>query len=207
MTNPLPTPEASLRQRRRWLMPVALLLPLCAGAVILLRSQQAPAAKPAGAAASAPAPAASGDARTQAAGAPAPGQGFHDPRSKVPRLADRKDVVSWELLGSVKARVEKNRIVAEFPDQVKALHRTKVKVQGYMLPLQPGQTQDRFLLSAVPTSCPFCIPAGPEGLIEIRMDAAVKYTENPIVIEGHMAILAKADEGLYYRIADGKFID
>lgn len=129
------------------------------------------------------------------------GQGYHDPRSTVPRLAARTDVVPWELLGQVKATLKDHKIVATFPVAVKALDKQKVKVQGYMLPLEASQSQGQFVLSAVPTSCAFCIPAGPEGLIDVRAKSPVKYTEGPVVLEGRMAVL-DGKEGVFYRLLD-----
>jgi hypothetical protein len=43
--------------------------------------------------------------------------------------------------------------------------------------------------------------------MEIRTGSAVKYTVNPMVIEGHLAVLYSAMEGLFYRIADGALVD
>jgi hypothetical protein len=77
-----------------------------------------------------------------------------------------------------------------------------VRVQGFMLPLEPGEKQKHFLLSAVPTTCSFCIPAGPEGLIEVRSKTPVPYSLEPVVVEGKLAVLEKDPYGLYYRVTD-----
>ena len=129
------------------------------------------------------------------------GPGFHDPRSAVPRLAARSDVIAWEVLGQVKARLRDGKIIVEYPAAVKALDRQKVRVQGYMFPLEASQSQNQFLLSAVPTTCPFCVPSGPEGLLEVRAKAALKYTESPVVLEGRMAVL-DGSQGVFYRLID-----
>jgi Na+-translocating ferredoxin:NAD+ oxidoreductase RNF subunit RnfB len=75
-------------------------------------------------------------------------------------------------------------------------------VQGFMLPLEPGNKQKHFLLSSVPTSCGFCVPAGPEGLIEVRSKTPVAYTLEPVVVEGKFAALVKDPYGLFYRVTD-----
>jgi hypothetical protein len=95
------------------------------------------------------------------------GPGYHDPRSAFKPLEDRPGVVAWSLLSSVTTRVEKSRLIPTFPTQVQALNEQKVKVQGFMLPLGPGERQTHFLLTSVPPTCGFCIPAGPEGMIEV----------------------------------------
>lgn len=141
-----------------------------------------------------------------AAGVPAPGTGpgFHDPRSAFKPLQEREGVVSWKLLSSVKARIEKDKVIPEFPAGVRALNAKPVKVQGFMMPLEPGEKQRHFLLSAVPTTCNFCIPAGPEGLIEVRTREPVRYTVEAVTIEGRMAVLSNDKYGLFYRVEDAR---
>lgn len=146
--------------------------------------------------------------RSNAAVPPLPGQGpgYHDPRSAFKPLEEREGVLSWSLLSAVSSRVEKKKIVPQFPPAVEALHQQKVKVQGWMLPLEPGDRQKHFLLSAVPTSCNFCTPAGPEGLIEVRTSSPVRYTLEAITVEGLLAVLKDDPYGLYYRVVDGQLV-
>ena len=89
---------------------------------------------------------------------------------------------------------------------MQALNQQKVKVQGFMMPLEPGDKQRHFLLSAVPTTCGFCLPAGPEGLIEVRARTPVKYSVEAVVVEGRMAVLTNDPYGLFYRITDGELV-
>ncbi|MGS0756931.1 DUF3299 domain-containing protein, partial [Roseateles sp. GG27B] len=80
----------------------------------------------------------------------------------------------------------------------------KVKVQGFMMPLEPGDKQRHFLLSAVPTTCSFCVPAGPEGLIEVRTKQPVRYSLEPVTVEGVLTVLSDDPYGLFYRVLDGQ---
>lgn len=130
------------------------------------------------------------------------GPGFHDPRSAFKPLEERDGVLSWKLLSSVQTRMEKNRVVPSYPPAVQSLHERTVRVQGFMMPLEPGDKQRHFLISAVPTSCSFCVPAGPEGLIEVRSKTPIKYTLEPLLLEGRLAVLRDDPYGLFYRIAD-----
>jgi hypothetical protein len=130
------------------------------------------------------------------------GPGFHDPRSPYKPLEEREGVLSWKLLSSVETRIEKNRLVPTYPAAVQALNERMVRVQGFMLPLEPGDKQRHFLISSVPTTCSFCVPAGPEGLIEVRSKTPVKYTLEPVLLEGKLAVLRDDPYGLFYRIAD-----
>jgi uncharacterized protein len=131
------------------------------------------------------------------------GPGFHDPRSPFKPLDERADIVSWKLLSQVTARAEKKKLIPSFPAAVQALDKQTVKIQGFMMPLEAGDKQRHFLLSSVPTSCSFCVPAGPEGLVEVRTKTPVRYTLEPVVVEGILAVLMDDPYGLYYRVVDG----
>lgn len=132
-----------------------------------------------------------------------PDSDHHGLAAHVTPLAERQDVVAWDVLAKVKSSVEDNRLVAEFPPDVRKLDKQSVKIQGYMLPSESGEARTKFLLSSVATTCPHCIPTGREGLVEVRINKPVAYTPHPVVVEGRLAVLYEAKEGLYYRIADG----
>lgn len=130
------------------------------------------------------------------------GPGYHSPLSPFKPLQDLEGVVPWRVLSSVTTRPVKGRLEPVFPDPVKALHNTRVKVQGFMMPLEAGMKQRRFLLSSVPTTCQFCVPAGPEGLVEVLSKEPVKYGIEALVMEGTLHVLQDDDMGLYYRLKD-----
>nr|WP_315489284.1 hypothetical protein [uncultured Rhodoferax sp.] len=130
------------------------------------------------------------------------GAGVHSPNSPIAPLQARADVLAWSLLTDVKSKVEKNRMLPIFPPQVQALHRKVQRVQGFMMPLDAGKTQTHFLLSAVPLTCSFCLPGGPESLVEVRTKTTIKYSSEPVVVEGQFSVLKDDPDGVYYRIAD-----
>lgn len=161
-----------------------------------------PAAKPASSAAQAETTGVLSSPIGAPPGALGSGPGYHDPRSAFKPLEEREDLVSWKLLASVTAKVEKNKVRPVFPTTVRALDSKTVKVQGFMLPLDPGERQRHFLLSAVPTTCNFCVPAGPEGLIEVRTKEPIRYTVEAITVQGRFSVLSDDKFGLFYRVAD-----
>jgi uncharacterized protein len=137
------------------------------------------------------------------AGVPAgQGAGVHSAQSPFAQLQDRSDVLPWSLLTSLQTKTEKNKIVPVFSIPQMALHLKTQKVQGFMMPLEPGEKQRHFLLTSVPMSCSFCLPGGPESMIEVRTKTAVKYTLEPVVVEGKFAVLTDDPYGLYYRVTD-----
>jgi hypothetical protein len=76
------------------------------------------------------------------------------------------------------------------------------RIQGYMMPLEPGEKQRHFLLSSVPLTCSFCTAGGPESMVEVKSKTPVKYTMDAVVVEGTFAVLNDDPYGLYYRIVD-----
>ena len=135
--------------------------------------------------------------------APSAPPGAMDPSQFKP-LPDRKDVVSWKLLAQVELVKMKDKYVAQFSSDVAALDKKEVKVQGFMMPLEMGDKQTHFILSAMPVSCAFCMPGGPEQLVEVRSTKPVKYTFDPVVLSGKLAVLKDDPTGVYYRLTDAQ---
>lgn len=132
------------------------------------------------------------------------GPGYHDPRSPFKPLQEKEGVLTWTLLSSVTTKADKTRLIPIFPAAVQSLDKKTVKVQGFMMPLEPGDKQKHFLLSSVPTSCSFCVPAGPEGLIEVRTKEPVRYSLEPVMVQGVLAVLNDDPYGLFYRVNEGQ---
>lgn len=141
-------------------------------------------------------------ALAQAPATPGKGAGVHSPNSPFAPLPERTDVVAWSLLTDIKTRVEKNRVVPVFPESVMALNQKSQRIHGFMMPLEPGEKQRHFLVSSVPMSCSFCVPGGPESMVEVRTKTPVKYTMEPVVVEGKLMVLKDDPYGIYYRIND-----
>jgi uncharacterized protein len=130
------------------------------------------------------------------------GPGVHSPNSPFAPLPPRADVVPWPVLTSIKTRTEKNRVLPVFDAAQLALHQKTQRIQGFMMPLEPGEKQSHFLLSSVPLSCSFCTPGGPESMVEVKARTPVKATMEPVVVEGRFLVLNDDAYGLYYRLTD-----
>jgi len=120
----------------------------------------------------------------------------------VKPLPERQDVVSWKLLGQVELVKVKDRYVPQFAAGIAALDKKEVKVQGFMMPLEMGDKQTHFILSAMPQSCAFCLPGGPEGLVEIKTKTPIKYTFEAVVLSGRLAVMKDDPTGVFYRLTD-----
>ena len=130
------------------------------------------------------------------------GAGYHSPNSPFAPLVERSDVLPWSLLTAVKTKADKNRVLPVFNANLQALNQKNQRIQGFMMPLDPGEKQKHFIVSSVPLSCSFCLPGGPESMVEVRTKTPVRYTLEPVVIEGKFAVLADDPYGLYYRMTD-----
>lgn len=134
---------------------------------------------------------------------PPPGSKFGaDPAAAAKPLPERKDVVSWRLLAQVELVKLKDRYAPQYAAAVTALDKKEVKLQGFMLPLQMGDQQSHFVLTAMPQSCAFCVPGGPEQLVEVKTKKPVAYGYDPIVLSGRLEILKDDPNGLFYRLTD-----
>ena len=112
--------------------------------------------------------------------------------------AQAQDVVTWKAFAQVEMTRSSGRIVPRFSEALAALDQKEVKVQGFMLPLDMGEKHALFILSAVPPTCAFCMPGGPESMIEVIADKPVEFTYEPIVVAGRMAVLE--NDIVYYRL-------
>jgi hypothetical protein len=117
-------------------------------------------------------------------------------------LPERKDVVSWKLLSQVELVKQKDRYVPQFSAEVAALNNKQVKMQGFMLPLQMGDKQTHFVLAAMPQTCAFCIPGGPESLVEVKSKQPVKYTFDILILAGKLEVLKDDPRGVFYVLTD-----
>lgn len=121
---------------------------------------------------------------------------------KFKPLPERADVVSWKMLAQVDLVKQKDRYVPKFASDVSALDRKQVKLQGFMMPLQVGDKQSHFVLTAMPQTCSFCMPGGPESMVEVKSKAPVKYTFDPVVLTGTLQVLKDDPRGVFYLLSD-----
>ena len=122
-------------------------------------------------------------------------------------LRELQGVVSWKTLAQVEAVRQNSRMIPRFSGEILSLDKQQVRIQGFIFPLDTSANlHAHFLISAVPPSCPFCMPAGPEALVEIFARKSVGYSTEPVIIEGRLAVLRDDPTGVLYRMADAEFV-
>jgi hypothetical protein len=58
----------------------------------------------------------------------------------------------------------------------------------------------------VPASCPFCMPAGPEAIVEVMSSKAVKFGIEPIIMAGKLSLLKDDQSGMLYRMTEAELV-
>ncbi|MFO1325025.1 MAG: DUF3299 domain-containing protein [Burkholderiales bacterium] len=122
-------------------------------------------------------------------------------------LPERAGVVSWKTLAKVEPVKQGDKMVPGFSKEILSLDRKDVKVQGFMIPLDIGEKQKHFLITAVPPHCQFCLPAGPDAIVEVTAKSPVTFTFDPIVVSGRFAVLKDDSTGVLYKMTDAGRVD
>jgi uncharacterized protein len=164
-----------------------------------------------------------------AAGATPPANAFSETRVEVPAAPGPIDpsqipsvhntlytvpegVVSWDVLGDLEVATEvtgplRATFTTSYGDAIEALDGQEVRLMGFLFPLEGGIEHARFLLTAWPPSCPFCLPAGPSQMVEVFCAEPIAYSEGAIVIAGSFELLHDDPSGLYYRLHDARLVE
>ena len=119
-------------------------------------------------------------------------------------LPEKDGVVSWKTLSQVEPVKQGDKVVPKFSEEVLGLDAKAVNVQGFILPLDMGDAQRHFLLSAVPPHCPFCMPAGPDAIVEVVAKKAIAYGLEPVILRGNFAVLKNDPSGVLYRLTEAE---
>ncbi|MEM1093265.1 MAG: DUF3299 domain-containing protein [Bacteroidota bacterium] len=119
--------------------------------------------------------------------------------TSVEALAQK--AMSWMDLSQIEYVKENNRWVMKVSPDVESLAGQQIKIEGFMMPLEQSQEQKHFILSGNPVAgCNFCMPGGPESMIEVKADTGVTFSYEPVTIVGTLEILKDDPNGLIYRM-------
>jgi hypothetical protein len=107
----------------------------------------------------------------------------------TPALPEIEDAVSWDLLITSTLGYDErfDELRPMFPPEVRALAGTQVKIVGFNIPLDSSGR--RILLSLISPSCPFCLPGGPETVVEVEAVESIGMQLEPIILEGTFELI------------------
>ena len=117
-------------------------------------------------------------------------------------VAHAQEIVSWKTFAQVEMTRSSQRVIPRFSEALTALDQKEVRVQGFMLPLDMGEKHALFILSAVPPTCSFCMPGGPEAVVEVRAKRPLAYTDNPVTVSGRLSVMKDDPTGIFYRLTE-----
>ena len=125
--------------------------------------------------------------------------------------ADGKGTLSWEVLAELDLSYTskgpgQTEVTMRFPEAVKALDGTEVRLAGYMQPLDGGERHARFLFSAFPPACPFCLPGGPAEIVEVEMKQPLNFSYEALTLKGRFSLLQDDPSGLLYRLTEAQAV-
>lgn len=96
----------------------------------------------------------------------------------------------WQVLAEVgfQTRKDADGTIVETPvfsKNLKSYNGKKIKLKGFVIPINEVGDQDKFMLSSLPYNvCYFCGAAGPETVIEVDSDDGIHFSSKAIWVEG-----------------------
>ncbi len=132
-------------------------------------------------------------------------------RDHDPKLLERAGVVSWDTLRELDIVYETKGpgmtdFRTSFTSRLLELDGKSVKLIGFIYPVEAAETHQRFLLSAYPPSCPFCLPGNATEMVEVLARVPIAFTHDALVLEGRFELLRDDPTGLLYRLHDARAI-
>ncbi|MEL6738048.1 MAG: DUF3299 domain-containing protein [Pseudomonadota bacterium] len=124
--------------------------------------------------------------------------------------ATPKGGVSWKTLeatGETTRRDEQGYVLSKpvFTPDVKKLEGKRIKVAGWMMPLDNASTQKRFVLLGYPPGCPFHFHAAPNQFIEVLADTPFETNETKVhTVSGVLELTGYNESGIFYRLVASK---
>jgi hypothetical protein len=113
-----------------------------------------------------------------------------DERNVQDNLPKSQDPL-WAVLGKTKVIYdnENYKILANYPDEVKALAGQELTVSGFVLPLEETEKFKHFILSKRTPTCAFCSPGEPNEVIEVWLDKPIKWSEDLVKVKGTLYLV------------------
>jgi hypothetical protein len=118
----------------------------------------------------------------------------------------------WQVLAEVGFQTKKDlegNIVETpvFSKNLKGFNGKKIKLKGFIIPINEVGDQDKFMLSALPFNvCYFCGAAGPETVIEVESDESIRFNSKAIWVEGYLYLNDADPEHHMYMLRSAQLI-
>jgi hypothetical protein len=132
-------------------------------------------------------------------------------RDHDPKQLEKAGVISWDLLRELDVVYETKGpgmtdFKTSFTSDLEKLDGTTVRLAGFIYPTEAAETYRHFLLAAYPPNCPFCLPGGATEMVEVFTIEAIRFTYDPLILEGRFELLRDDPSGLLYRLHDARTV-
>lgn len=134
-------------------------------------------------------------------------------------LKAQHGALSWDLFADVQSLTKEDtasagafpnalRFVIQpvFTEAIKQYDDQRVKIMGYMFPLEDGTSQRHFLMGPYPPTCVLHYHAPNNQVIEVKSDTPIPLTWEPILVEGTLMLLPDDPKNTFYRLEKTRFI-
>lgn len=129
---------------------------------------------------------------------PVPSIQHHATSAELDRDADGALLLTWEALAATHVRTDGR---ADFPGALSAADGRKVRLVGYMTPLDDHGVMDVFLLLGSPVTCFYCQSPGPTGIVAVSVDGpGIRMVHQPVVTEGVLRLNRSDPEDFLFAI-------
>lgn len=124
-----------------------------------------------------------------------------DERKAQEALPQSKDPM-WDKLTKTKISFEEKAGLysATYPAEIKAMEGKPMTINGFMLPLEPTETFNHFILSKRPPTCPYCPPGEPNEIVEIFTTKATKWRDEAITVSGTFGFTNQQELGMFFTL-------
>lgn len=119
----------------------------------------------------------------------------------------------WQALADLTFKKEYDEMlgfkvdVPVFSEALKELEGKEVTIKGYIIPVEGYKSHTEFVFSAYPYNmCFFCGGAGPETVMEVYANEAIKYTAEPVTIKGKLELNDSDINRLIYALNDATLV-
>ena len=126
-------------------------------------------------------------------------------QSNLSPVPEVEGALSWQALGQTEVQIEGSRARVVVPEDGRDLAGQTVKTVGFLLP-HDTSGERQFLMEMSP-HCPFCVPVGREGLIELTGDGPIGLFLRAVVVEGRFDIADDTADGTLYRMTNVELLD
>lgn len=97
--------------------------------------------------------------------------------------------------------------VPVFSQAVRDLEGQTIEIKGYIIPVEGYKSHQEFVFSAFPYNmCYFCGGAGPESVMEVYAIEPIKYSAEPIYLEGKLQLNSGDINKLIYGLSDARLV-